>query len=84
MDIPLVEWHTYSLVWQEGRVSFMVDGRYLYETGVSPIGPLGLVIWVDNQYAAFPPDGRVRFGTLENPAPAWIEITGIEVGPGLF
>jgi hypothetical protein len=32
------------------------------------------VIWVDNQYAAWPPSGRLSYGTLENHLQAWIEI----------
>jgi hypothetical protein len=46
---------------------------------VSPHSPLGLVIWIDNQYAAFTPEGRLGFGALENPEPAWLEITDIDV-----
>jgi hypothetical protein len=46
---------------------------------VSPRPPLGLVIWIDNQYAAFTPNGRIGFGVLENPEPAWLELKEIEV-----
>jgi hypothetical protein len=38
---------------------------------------LGFVLWVDNQYAAFRPDGRVGLGSLEYEQPAWIEISGL-------
>jgi hypothetical protein len=44
------------------------------ETSVSPRPPLGLVIWIDNQYAAWHPDGKIGFGVLENTEPAWLEI----------
>jgi hypothetical protein len=37
-----------------------------------------LVIWVDNQYVALPPDGRLGFGTLANP-PTWVEIAHLKV-----
>jgi hypothetical protein len=75
------EWHTYELDWQVQNLVCRVDGADVLETRVTPEGPLGLVLWVDNQYAAFPPDGRPRFGTLPNPHPAWIEIVDLQINP---
>jgi hypothetical protein len=54
-------------------VSFRVDGNPVLETGLVPNGPLGLVMWVDNQYAALPPDGRLSFGNLATEEVAWVE-----------
>jgi hypothetical protein len=76
----LTEWHTYRLDWETEAVHISLDGNPLYSTPLAPIGPLGLVFWVDNQYAAFPPDGRLMYGTLSNPEPAWIQIEGLETG----
>jgi hypothetical protein len=73
------EWHGYSLEWREERVIFRVDDVQVLESHVSPNPPLGLVIWIDNQYAAFTPEGKIGFGVLENPEPAWLEIKGIDV-----
>jgi hypothetical protein len=67
-------WHEYTLEWRAERTTFWVDGEVVLETEVSPTGSLGLVLWVDNQYAALPPDGRARYGTLPNPEAAWIDI----------
>jgi hypothetical protein len=75
-----LEWHTYALSWQEEQVTFWVDGEILLATDIAPHGPLGLVIWIDNQYAALAPDGRLAFGTLANPEAAWIEISELETG----
>jgi hypothetical protein len=72
-------WHAFALDWCAGRVCFAIDGQTVFETAISPRGPLGLVLWIDNQYAAFPPDGRLRFGNLANPEPAWLELAGAEV-----
>ena len=55
-------------------------GSIIHTTPVAPHGPLGLVIWIDNQYAALPPTGGLRFGTLANLQPAWLEIEQLEVG----
>ena len=73
------DWHGYGLEWGEKRVSFEVDGLQVFESPVSPHAPLGLVIWIDNQYAAFTPEGKIGFGVLENPEPAWLEIKDVEI-----
>ncbi len=73
------QWHSYRMDWREAAVSFFVDGVEVLSTSVSPRAPLGLVLWIDNQYAAFPPSGKVHMGTSENPEPAWMELDGIEV-----
>jgi len=75
----VTEWHSYTVDWQPGGVIFYVDGQSIHKTAVAPRGPLGLVIWIDNQYAALPPKGGLKFGALENPTPAWLEIEELEV-----
>lgn len=67
------QWHVYEIDWQAGRTVLRVDGSMVLDTPLSPLGPLGLVIWIDNQYAAMPPDGSLKFGTLQNAA-GWIEV----------
>ena len=70
----VTEWHTYRFEWSLNRSAFWVDNALVLETSVSPRPPLGLVIWIDNQYAAWHPDGKIGFGVLENTEPAWLEI----------
>ena len=72
-------WHTYTLDWQPDGVVFALDGQVFHTTPLAPCGPLALVIWIDNQYAALPPKGGLRFGTLPNPEPAWLEVTELSV-----
>ena len=79
LSVDVTEWHHYQLVWREDRVSFEVDGAQVFESSVTPKSPLGLVIWIDNQYAAFTPEGKIGFGVLENPEPAWLEIKDVTV-----
>lgn len=67
-------WHTYRLDWEMEKVIFFVDDQLVLETPISPHGPLGFVLWVDNQYAAFPPNGRVKFGSLDSQEEIWIEV----------
>jgi hypothetical protein len=79
LDVDVTQWHKYRLDWREDRVSFAVDDAPVFESPVSPKPPLGLVIWIDNQYAAFTPEGKIGFGVLENPEPAWLEIKDVEI-----
>ena len=74
------QWHRYRLDWRENRVRFEVDETLVFESRVSPRPPLGLVIWLDNQYAAFTLEGKIGFGVLENSEPAWLEIKELEIG----
>ncbi len=79
VSVNAAEWHRYSLTWEEKRVSFEVDNIEAFKSDVSPKPPLGLVVWIDNQYASFTPDGKVGFGVLANPEPAWLEIKELEI-----
>ena len=72
-------WHTYEIDWRPAAVRFVVDGAPVHETSVSPKGRMGLVLWIDNQFAAFPPHGRLRFGRLPNPEPAWLELAAVSI-----
>lgn len=74
LPVDPAEWHTYEMLWQRERVTFKVDDRTVAVSAASPHPPLGLVIWIDNQWAALPPTSLPGFGTLANPEPAWIEI----------
>jgi hypothetical protein len=78
-NINLAEWHHYHIDWRLDGASFSIDGACVLETNISPPGRLGLVIWIDNQFAALPPDGRLRYGTLENPESVWIEAKDIQM-----
>jgi hypothetical protein len=79
LSVDVTEWHRYRLDWREERVSFEVDDIQVFESQVSPKPPLGLVIWIDNQYAKFTPEGKIGFGVLENLEPEWLEINDLEL-----
>jgi len=79
LSVDITQWHGYRLEWRERRVSFEVNDASVFESSVSPNPPLGLVIWIDNQYAAFTPEGKIGFGVLENPESAWLEIKDLEI-----
>jgi len=77
--IDPTEWHQYRMEWLVDKVVFLIDGIKYISTPIVPRGRLGLVIWIDNQFAAFPPDGRFRFGTLNTIESSWLEVGGIEI-----
>jgi len=76
----MTAWHTYSLTWRTAGVTFGVDEATVFETPISPHAPLSLVLWIDNQYAALPPGGRLTYGFLANPQAAWLEIGDLCLG----
>ena len=79
LDHDPTEWHHYEIDWRSDRVVFRLDSETVLDTQASPAGPLGLVIWVDNQFASLPPDGRVGFGTLATGQAAWIELADLKL-----
>ena len=72
-------WHTYELELLPHSVTMLVDGGVRLRTHAAPRGRLGLVLWIDNQFAAFPADGHLATGSLATPAPAWLEIADVNV-----
>jgi len=77
LRVDVTEWHGYRFEWSPMRCAFWVDEALVLESPVSPRPPLGLVIWIDNQYAAFTPEGKIGFGVLENTKPAWLEVKDV-------
>jgi len=78
LGVDATQWHAYRFEWSPMRSAFWVDEAPVLETSISPHPPLGLVIWIDNQYAAWKPDGQLGFGVLENDT-AWLEVEDVEV-----
>ncbi len=73
LSVGVTQWHNYRLEWSPNRLVWFVDEAQVFESLVGPNPPLGLVIWIDNQFAAFTPEGKISFGVLEGNA-EWLEI----------
>jgi hypothetical protein len=73
------DWHTYTLEWEASEVRFVVDGNLILSSSPAPAGPLGLVIWIDNQYMVATPQGKFRHGNLEAADAQWMEISEITI-----
>jgi len=80
LDMDVTQWHQYRFEWSPKQCVFWVDDVLVLETPLSPRPPLGLVIWIDNQFAAWRPDGKIQFGVLENEE-CWLEVGHVKFKP---
>jgi hypothetical protein len=74
--VDVTQWHRYRLEWKAKRTAWYVDDALVFESPISPKPPLGVIIWIDNQYAAFTPEGKIAFGVLEGEE-EWLEVEDI-------
>ena len=79
----MTDWHTYVLDWGGEETRFWLDpggepGPPLL-VAPAPHGPLGFVIWLDNQYLIATPQGKIRWGLLEIDERQWLEVERIEL-----
>ena len=85
VDVDTRQWHTYELEWGRERARFRVtpeEGttRQVLEAP-APRGPLGFVMWMDNQYLVATPWGKVRWGVLDVPDEQWLEVDRLDMEP---
>jgi hypothetical protein len=87
LRIDMTQWHTYILDWGIERSSFSLveednPQRESVLQAPSPAGPLGFVMWLDNQYLILTPWGRFRWGLAANPGQQWMEVDWFRIEPG--
>jgi hypothetical protein len=80
------QWHTYELCWGVKHSLFRVhaEGEESSEpilVAASPRGPMGFVMWQDNQYLVVTPWGRIKWGLLDVPGHQWMEVDDLEIAP---
>jgi hypothetical protein len=78
----LTLWHGYTIEWLPKTVRFRVDGQCVLESRRAPDGPLGAVIWMDNQYLVATPQGRLGHGVSVQAHPQWMEVADVVVERG--
>ena len=81
IEVEMTGWHTYTLEWGVQQSRFSVDGNPVLEGAPSPRGPLGFVMWLDNQYMAATPQGRFKWGLLDAPGRQWMEVDSLAIEP---
>ena len=79
VETDMTEWHDYEIEWRSERARFCVDGKPVLENAPSPRGPLGFVMWLDNQYMVATPQGRLGWGLLEVPERQWMEVDRLAI-----
>ena len=79
LPVDMTTWHTYHLEWQAKQVRFAVDTQPILECTTSPKGPLGFVLWLDNQYMVVTPWGRFGYGLLATVEEQWLEASQLEI-----
>ncbi|MCX7682805.1 MAG: family 16 glycosylhydrolase [Anaerolineae bacterium] len=81
VDTEITHWHTYAIHWGAERAVFSVDDKPILDAP-SPGGPLGFVMWLDNQYMVATPQGHFRWGLLDVPGRQWMEVEQLTIEPG--
>jgi hypothetical protein len=86
VPVDMTQWHVYELKWgkESARFSVAQQGSSSSHTVLdapSSKGPLGFVLWQDNQYLVLTPWGRIRWGLLEVPPGQCMEIASLEITP---
>jgi hypothetical protein len=74
-------WHAYAIEWLPSEVRFFVDGRETLRSADPPHPPLGLVLWIDNQYAVASPEKGFGFGVLPLEREQTLELADIRIEP---
>jgi hypothetical protein len=82
VPVDSTAWHTYVLDWGTKGARFSVDGAGPLLEAPSPQGPLGFVLWLDNQYLVVTPWGRLGWGLLDIEDRQWLEVEQLSIEPG--
>ena len=80
LALDMTQWHTYRLVWHEREARFFVDDQLVLQCDQSPGGPLGLVIWKDNQAMTVAPWRLPSHQLVGCTAEQWLEVTDLAIG----
>lgn len=81
IEVEMTAWHTYVIEWGARTARFYVDDELVLKGRTSPRGPLGFVMWLDNQYAIVTPWGRFGYGLLDAPGRQWMEVDRLLIEP---
>jgi hypothetical protein len=79
VDTEMRDWHDYVVDWNAQHVRFAVDGQEVLLAQPAPKGPLGLVLWLDNQAMVVTPQGRIRHSLVSRSSQQWLEIETLTI-----
>ena len=72
-------WHAYRMEWHADSVRFQVDENIVLDSKTSPRGPLGFVMWLDNQCMIVTPWGKFGYRWLAAPGRQWMEVDSLSI-----
>jgi hypothetical protein len=79
VERDMTVWHRYTIFWGRQHASFCVDDEPVLARAPTPRGPLGFVMWLDNQYMVVTPWGRLGWGLLDVPGGQWMEVDSLQI-----
>jgi hypothetical protein len=80
LGVDMAAWQTYRIDWGEDRARFSVNDAPLLDAP-APRGPLGFVMWVDNQTMVVTPWGRLGWRLLDAAGRQWLEVDCLAIEP---
>ncbi len=81
LEIDPSAWHEYVIEWTASAVRFLVDGKETLRSANPPHPPLGLVLWIDNQFAVASPEKGFGFGVLPLEREQTLELADARIEP---
>lgn len=79
IEASMTSWHTYTLVWHPDFATFKVDDELVLDCQTPPQGPLGFVLWFDNQYMVVTPWGQLKYGLIATQGTQWMEVSHLSI-----
>jgi hypothetical protein len=83
LEIDPSAWHAYEIEWTDVMIRFFVDRMEVLSSANPPHPPLGLVLWIDNQYAVASPEKGFGFGVLPIEREQTLELEDARIEPPL-
>lgn len=80
LALDVTHWHSYRLVWGVKETHFFVDDQSVLQCDQSPGGPLGLVIWKDNQAMSVAPWRLPSHQLVTCGETQWLEVADLSIG----
>lgn len=82
VEADMTGWHSYQIDWGAHRATFRVDEHTILDCDTPPRGPLGFVMWIDNQAMIATPQGRFGYRLLALQERQWMEVDTLHIDPG--
>jgi hypothetical protein len=77
--VTLTDWHTYTIEWGKRTARLLVDQEPILVCATPPRGPLGLVIWLDNQAMIVTPWSLPRHHLVSASHRQWLELAWLTI-----